>query len=224
METDALLNAVEVRVLGALLEKEITTPDYYPLTLNALTAACNQKSNRHPVVEFDEKTVARALEGLREKGLARMISGAEWRVPKYYHLMADKLGLARPAVAVLCVLMLRGPQTVGEIRGRTGRMHEFADLAEVETTLQGLMDREGGPLVAQLPRQPGRKESRCAHLLAGEPEVPEEEEDEPHLEPATLAVQAENERLARLEEEVAALRQELAALQEAFAGFKSQFE
>lgn len=224
MEMDALLNQVEVRVLGALIEKQITTPDYYPLTLNALTAACNQKSNRHPVVEFDDKSVARTLEELRDKGLARMISGAELRVPKYYHLFTEKCGLADAEVAALCVLMLRGPQTVGEIRGRSGRLHEFADLDEVESTLQALMDRETGPLVRQLPRQPGRKESRYAHLLAGEPEIPEPEEGEPHLEQATLEVRAENERIAGLEAETAALRQELEALKEAFTRFKSQFE
>jgi len=224
METDALLNGVEIRVIGALIEKQTTTPDYYPLTLNALTAACNQKSNRYPVVEFDEKTVARALEDLREKGLARMVSGAEMRVPKYYHLFTDKFGLGPAEVAALCVLMLRGPQTVGEIRGRTGRLHEFADLDEVESTLQGLMDREGGPLVGQLPRQPGRKEARYAHLLAGEPEIPEEEERERPLEQATLEVRAENERIACLEAETADLRRKLEALEEAFARFTSQFE
>ena len=221
---EALLNSVEIRVLGALIEKENTTPDYYPLTLNALTAACNQKSNRHPVVEFDEKTAARALEELRDKGLARMVSGADQRVPKYYHLFTEKFGLAAAEVAALCVLMLRGPQTVGEIRGRTGRMHAFVDLDEVESTLQALMNREAGPLARQLPRQPGRKESRYAHLLAGEPEIPEEEEGEPHLESATLEVRAENERIALLEQETAALRQELEALREMFTRFKSQFE
>jgi uncharacterized protein YceH (UPF0502 family) len=221
---DAQLNDVEVRVLGALIEKQITTPDYYPLTLNALTAACNQKSNRHPVVGFDEKTVARALEELRDKGLARMISGADLRVPKYYHLFPEQFGLAPAEVAALCVLMLRGPQTVGEIRGRAGRMHPFADLDEAEVTLQGLADREERPLVRQLPRQPGRKESRYAHLLSGEPEIREQEEGEPHLEQATLEVRAENERIARLEAETAELRQKLEALEEAFSRFKSQFE
>ncbi len=225
MEMDALLNEVEVRVIGALIEKQITTPDYYPLTLNALTAACNQKSNRHPVVEFGDKNVARALEDLRDKGLARMVSGAEQRVPKYYHLFTEKLGLAAAEVATLCVLMLRGPQTVGEIRGRTGRLHEFTGLDEVESTLQALVDRETGPLVEQLPRQPGRKESRYAHLLAGKPEIPEEEEEgERHLERATLEVRADNERIARLEAETVVLRQELEALKEAFDRFKSQFE
>lgn len=220
---EALLDGVEARVLGALIEKQITTPDYYPLTLNSLTAACNQKSNRHPVVDFDEKTVARALESLRDKQLARMVSGAEQRVPKHYHLFTEKLGFSPQEVGVLCVLMLRGPQTVGEIRGRTGRLYEFDDLAEVEATLLGLSEREDGPLVRQLPRQPGRKESRYAHLLAGEPEVPEEEE-EPRLEAATLEVRAENERLARLEEEVGALRRELDELREMFTCFKGQFE
>ena len=221
---DALLDQVEARVLGALIEKQITTPDYYPLTLNGLTAACNQKSNRHPVVDFDEKTVARALESLRDKQLARMVSGAEQRVPKYYHLFTEKFGFSPQEVGVLCVLMLRGPQTVGEIRGRTGRLYEFDDLTEVEATLRGLNEREDGPLTRQLPRQPGRKESRHAHLLAGEPELPEEEENEPHLEAATLEVRAENERLARLEEEVGFLRRELDELRETFTRFKEQFE
>ena len=143
---EPLLSEVEVRVLGALIEKQITTPEYYPLTLNALTAACNQKSNRAPVVDFDEKTVVRALESLRDKELTRMLSGAEMRVPKYYHLFTETLGFTPPEVGVLCVLMLRGPQTVGEIRGRSGRLYEFADLAEVEQALQGLIEREGGPI------------------------------------------------------------------------------
>jgi len=221
---EALLDDVEARVLGSLIEKQITTPDYYPLTLNSLTTACNQKSNRHPVVAFDEKAVARALESLRDKQLARMVSGAEMRVPKYYHLFPEKFGFTPPEVAVLCVLMLRGPQTVGEIRGRTGRLHAFADLAEVESTLQGLVDREEGPLVNQLPRQPGRKESRYAHLFAGEPEIPEAEEDEGPVEPATLEVRAENERVVRLEEEMHFLRQEFDELRAQFVRFKKQFE
>jgi len=168
--------------------------------------------------------VARALESLRDKQLARMVSGAEMRVPKYYHLFPEKFGFTPPEVAVLCVLMLRGPQTVGEIRGRTGRLHAFADLAEVESTLQGLVDREEGPLVNQLPRQPGRKESRYAHLFAGEPEIPEAEEDEGPVEPATLEVRAENERVVRLEEEMHFLRQEFDELRAQFVRFKKQFE
>lgn len=221
---EPLLSEVEVRVLGALIEKQIATPEYYPLTLNALTAACNQKSNRAPVVDFDEKTVVRALESLRDKELARMLSGAEMRVPKYYHLFTEALGFTPPEVGVLCVLMLRGPQTVGEIRGRSGRLYEFAELAEVEQALQGLTDREGGPVVMKLPRQVGRKESRYAQLLAGEPEIAIEEEGEARLEKATLEVRTENERLEQLEIQVQDLQRQVEAMQLEFATFKQQFE
>ena len=221
---EPLLSEVEVRVLGALIEKQITTPEYYPLTLNALTAACNQKSNRAPVVDFDEKTVVRALESLRDKELARMLSGAEMRVPKYYHLFTETLGFTSPEVGVLCVLMLRGPQTVGEIRGRSGRLYEFADLAEVEQALQQLMEREGGPVVMKLPRQIGRKESRYAQLLAGEPEIATEEEGEAQLEKAALEVRTENERLEQLEIQVQDLQRQIEDLRLEFATFKRQFE
>jgi len=224
METEALLDEVATRILGALIEKQITTPDYYPLTLNSLTAACNQKSNRHPVVSFDEKSVVRALDSLLDKQLARRVSGAEMRVPKYYHLFTERFAFTPQEVAVLCVLMLRGPQTVGEIRGRSGRLFEFSGLSEVEEVLRGLEEREGGALVEQLPRQPGRKESRFAHLLAGAPEPPEEEEGEVRLEPAALEVRAENERIAHLEEEVEGMRRELEDLRAQFAEFRSQFE
>ena len=221
---EPLLSEVEVRVLGALIEKQITTPEYYPLTLNALTAACNQKSNREPVVDFDERTVVRALESLRDKELARMLSGAEMRVPKYYHLFTETLGFTSPEVGVLCVLMLRGPQTVGEIRGRSGRLYEFADLAEVEQALQQLMEREGGPVVMKLPRQIGRKESRYAQLLAGEPEIATEEEGEAQLEKAALEVRTENERLEQLEIQVQDLQRQIEDLRLEFATFKRQFE
>ena len=221
MET--LLNDVEVRVLGALIEKEITTPEYYPLTLNGLTTACNQKSNRHPVVAYDEKTVVRALESLRERGLARQRTGVDMRVPKHYHLFDEKLGLGRPQIAALCVLMLRGPQTLGEIRGRSSRLHEFVDLGEVERVLEGLANRGEGALVVQLPRQTGRKESRYAHLLMGEPVLEDVEEEGP-VDAALLEVQAESQRIAALEEQVQSLTTELADLREAFARFKEQFE
>lgn len=220
---EPLLDAVEARVLGSLIEKQITTPDYYPLTLNGLTTACNQKSNRFPVVAFDEKTVVRAQESLRDKGLVRMVSGADMRVPKYYHLCVEKFDLTPAQIAALCVLMLRGPQTIGEIKGRSGRLHEFADLAEVEQTLGELSDRDGGAMVVQLERQPGRKEARYAHLLCGEPESATDEEGEGPIEPAALELRAENERIATLEEEVVALRDELAALRQAFTEFKEQF-
>lgn len=220
---EALLNSVEVRVLGALIEKEITTPEYYPLTLNSLTTACNQKSNRDPVVSLEEKAVVRALESLREQGLARQVSGVDMRVPKHYHLFDEKMGLTRPHVAALCVLMLRGPQTVGEIRGRSGRLYEFADLEEVERVLVELVERTEGALVVQLARQPGRKESRYAHVLMGEPEE-EDAQTEGPVDAAALEVRAENERIAALEEQVKALRDELADVRSAFAQFKEQFE
>ncbi len=220
---DILLNDVEVRVLGALIEKEITTPEYYPLTLNSVTTACNQKSNRHPVVAFDEKTVVRALESLREKGLARQRTGVDMRVPKHYHLLDEKLGLERPQVAALCVLMLRGPQTLGEIRGRSNRLYNFVDLGDVERVLEALSVRSDGALVAQLPRQTGRKESRYAHVLAGEPRLEDVEEEGP-VDTALLEVQAESQRIAALEEQVQLLSSELASLREAFARFKEQFE
>lgn len=170
-----LLGPVEVRVLGALAEKQLTTPEYYPLTLNALRTACNQKSNREPVVDLDDKTVVGAFELLREKGLARQVSGGYQRVPRYYHLLSERLDLEEPSLAALCVLMLRGPQTSGEIRGRSGRMHPFANPAAVEAVLSRLMER-GEPLVVRLPRQAGRKGRRYAHLLAGVPEVPAAED------------------------------------------------
>ena len=218
---DQILTPVEVRVLGSLIEKELTTPEYYPLTLNALVNACNQISNRDPVVSFDEKTVARGLEGLREKKLAWMVTGVG-RVPKYEHRFTEALQLAAQEVAVLCVLMLRGPQTVGEIRGRTARLYEFKELEEVELTLQALLAAQP-PLVMKLPRQPGTKESRYAHLLAGEVHI-EEREVETRVEPAIREVRQENERLAMLESEVAHLRSDLAELKQQFLEFKRQFE
>ena len=220
---DAILNAVEARVIGSLMEKQITTPEYYPLTLNALVNACNQISNRDPVVSYDEKTVARALDTLREKQLAWMVTGAGSRVPKYEHRLTEALSLAEQEAAALCVLILRGPQTVGEIKGRTTRMYEFKELEEVEMTLQSLASAEPRPLVVKLPRQPGTKESRYAHLLSGEDQV-EEHAAAPRLEAATLEVQAENERIARLESQVETLQQELTELKQQFLDFKRQFE
>jgi len=221
MNVDQKLTAVEVRVLGSLIEKEITTPEYYPLTLNALVNACNQISNRDPVVSFDDKIVARALEDLREKKLVWMVTGVG-RVPKYEHRFAEALKLAEQELAVLCVLMLRGSQTVGEIRGRTGRLYEFKELEEVELTLQALMTAEP-PLVVKLPRQPGTKESRYAHLLSGEVQI-EEREVAPRIEPAVLEVHRENEKFAKLEEDLAQVRIELSELKQEFVDFKKQFE
>ncbi|KAA0893449.1 YceH family protein [Oryzomonas rubra] len=218
---DNLLDGVEVRVLGCLIEKEMTTPEYYPLTLNGLTAACNQKSNRDPIMALTEDEVVRALDGLRFKQLA-VVSADGGRVPKYRHILAEKLGLVPAEQAVVCEMMVRGPQTVGELRTRGERMHPFADLAAVEEVLRALMARET-PLVARLPRQPGRKESRYAQLFGGEPELAPGE-GAPPPEAARQRVMAENERIGRLEEEVALLRAEVAALRQAVEEFKAQFE
>ena len=218
------LSAVEVRVLGSLIEKQLTTPEYYPLSLNALLNACNQVSNRDPVVSYDEKTVARALESLREKKLIWMVTGAGSRVPKYEHRVAESFGIALQESAILCVLMLRGPQTVGEIRGRTSRLYEFQDLSEVEQVLESLALTEPLRFVLKLPRQPGMKEARWAHLLAGEPQFEEPRAMPARLEPAVLEVQAENERIGRLQEQLEAVRIEVEELKQQFLEFKKQFE
>src|SRR5690348_3066535 len=165
---DLLLHPVEVRVLGSLLEKEITTPEYYPLSLNALVNACNQKSNREPVVSYDEETVLQAIDRLRDKGVALVSTGRESRVPKYLQRFSEKFNFDRREIAVLCVLLLRGPQTPGELRGRTQRMYDFDDLEGVEATLTRLMEREPEPMVKRLAKQPGTKESRYAHLFCGD--------------------------------------------------------
>jgi uncharacterized protein len=218
--TNVLLNENEVRVLGALVEKDITTPDYYPLTLNALVNACNQKSNRDPVVSLNDEAVRQALHSLNEKGLAGTASTADSRVPKYEHRMQEGFNFTRRETALMCVLMLRGPQTPGELRGRTERMHRFEDLTDVQLTLQKLMTREE-PLVKVLPRQPGTKEARYAHLLSG---------DKPEWDAPPTAVEAraetsgDGERIARLEEEVAALHKEIADLKQDIASFRKQFE
>lgn len=214
------LNDVEVRVLGCLIEKELATPEYYPLTLNALTNACNQKSNRAPVMALEETDVVRALDSLRFKRFAHQ-SAEGVRSAKYCHNLEGLLQMEPEELAVLAELLLRGPQTVGELRGRADRMCPLADLATVETILQQLTEREPS-LVAQLPRQPGRKESRFAHLLAGMPE--QDLATEVHSEPDRLQVAAENERIARLEEEVAALRTELDAMRIRLDAFTAQFE
>ncbi|HLL72734.1 MAG TPA: YceH family protein [Pyrinomonadaceae bacterium] len=226
MSEALILNPEEVRVVGALIEKQVTTPEYYPLTLNALRQACNQLSNREPVVSFDEKTVAWALESLRERKLVRVVTTADGRVPKYRHVLDETLGLKSPEMAVMCVLMLRGAQTVGEIRTRSERLYPFSALSFVETTLEDLMTRDV-PLVVKLPRQSGQKESRYAHLLGGEIDVSTMETESAsstRVEAATLEVRGERERIARLEEELRAVRAELQALREQFGEFKKQFE
>ncbi|MFA7405092.1 MAG: YceH family protein [Pelobacteraceae bacterium] len=214
------LNDIEVRVLGSLIEKELTTPEYYPLSLNALTNACNQKSNRDPVMALTEEDVVRALDSLRFKQL--VVLSADGRVPKYRHLLAEQSGLMPAEQAIICELLVRGPQTVGELRTRGERMHPFADLAAVEEVLQELMEREH-PFVTLMPRQPGRKEGRYAQLFSEMPEVTEES-SEARPEAARQRVLAENERVAKLEEEVVALREEVAALRQLMAEFKAQFE
>ncbi len=218
------LNPVEARVLGSLVEKDLTTPDYYPLSLNSLTNACNQSSNRDPVVSLSEETVVRGLDLLREKRLAFMFQGADSRVSKYGHRLVETLELGRPETSVLCVLLLRGPQTVGEVRGRTGRMHEFASLEETEACLDGLASRPAGALVVKLPRQSGMKEQRYAHLLSGEVTPAPGAAPVPAVEPAVLAVRLENERVAKLEQETASLRAEVADLRGQLAELKKLLE
>lgn len=214
------LDAVEVRVLGALIEKQITTPDYYPLSLNALVNACNQLTNREPVVSYDDQTVVRALDRLREKRLATLFSGAESRVAKYKHTLADAILLTPPEVALLCVLLLRGPQTVGELRTRAERLYAFASLPDVEESLNGLITRQP-PLATKLPRQPGTKESRYAHLLSGAAET---SPAAPAPSAETPVPANEDPRITRLEAEVAQLRRELDELREQFATFRKQFD
>src|SRR5215211_667122 len=166
-----ILSDIEARVLGSLIEKQVTTPEYYPLTLNALTLACNQKNNRYPVTSYSDNQVAEAVESLREKNLAYVFYGSTSRVPKYKHVMPEVMHLSHSEVALMCVLMLRGAQTLGELRGNASRLHDFSSLEEVEATLDGLISRDPEPLVARLPRQPGQKEGRFAHLLSGDIDV-----------------------------------------------------
>ncbi|HUN75536.1 MAG TPA: DUF480 domain-containing protein [Steroidobacteraceae bacterium] len=211
------LNPLETRVIGCLIEKQITTPDQYPLSLNALVSACNQKSNRDPVMSLDEPSVQSTIDGLSRKHLVLERSGFGSRVPKYQHLFCNtefgSLKFSPQELAIVCELLLRGPQTPGELRGRASRMAAFGDVSEVESALQALMQRDTGPLVARLAREPGRRESRYMHLFGGEPPAHALVEDaapdsttapDPH-EPLVS-------RLARLEDEVRLLRTELEAL------------
>jgi uncharacterized protein YceH (UPF0502 family) len=206
-------------VLGCLVEKEITTPEYYPLSLNALVHACNQKSNRDPLMNLGEDAVRQALRALGEETLARSASG-DSRVAKYEHRLADTFNFTRPETAVLCELLLRGPQTPGELRSRAERMHPFEDLSVVHSTLKHLMEREP-PLVKVLPRQPGNKEARYVHLLSGDVDVPE---TAPVKETTMSSGTAENARTAALESEVAGLQKEVTDLKKQFAEFRKQFE
>jgi uncharacterized protein YceH (UPF0502 family) len=213
---DFRLEPAEARVLGALLEKDITTPEYYPMTLNALVNACNQKSNRDPVVNYDEETVLRVVEALRSKALVGVISGGSNRVPKYSHRFSERLNLGRRELALICELMLRGPQTLGELRSRASRMYDFSDLDEVEAVLRHLSEREGGPFVVQLPHLPGTKEPRWAHLFCGEPAV----ESTPAAQPGT----PRGDRISALELAVVSLRGEVEELKAQFQEFRKQFE
>jgi uncharacterized protein len=219
MAINLVLTDVEARVLGSLVEKDITTPDYYPLSLNALLNACNQKNNREPVMTLNEDAVRQALRTLNEKGLAGAAGGADSRVTKYEHRLQEAFNFTRPEIAVLCVLLLRGPQTPGELRGRTERMHPFEELSDVLSALQHLMQRDPA-LAKMLPRQPGTKESRFTHLLCGDVEgytqLPQY--------PAAAASDGDPDRLTWLEAEVEALKKEQAELKEQLERFRKQFE
>jgi uncharacterized protein len=217
---DIHLTEEEARVLGSLIEKEITTPDYYPLSLNALMNACNQKSNRDPVMSLDEGEVRSALAGLENKGLVRQVNSFDSRVPKYAHQLAEVFNFDRRETALVCVLFLRGPQTPGELRARAERMYRFDDLGTVESCLQRLIEREP-PVVKQLARQPGTKESRYVHLLSGEVLPAENESTLPTI---SKNQEADAERISRLEGEVGRLEKELEELRQELRSFRRQFD
>jgi len=208
-----LLDSAEVRVLGALIEKEATTPEYYPLSLNALVNACNQKSNREPVVDYDDETVLAAIEGLREKRLAFIVTGSG-RVTKYSQRLSETLNLGRRELAVVCTLLLRGQQTLGEIKDRSERMFAFGDSAEAERLLQKLEELPEGPLVKRLSRQPGQKEARYAHLFSGEPAPQLSSEKPASMETPT--------RVSMLEQELQALRGDFEELKRRFNDLEAQ--
>ena len=216
-----LLNEIETRVLGALVEKELTTPEYYPLSLNALVNACNQKSNRDPAMNLDEELVREALRTLDKKGLAGPADSMTGRVSKYEHRLQEAYNFTRYETAILAELLLRGPQTPGELRSRADRMHKFDDLGIALTTLKKLMEREP-PLVKVLPRQPGTKEARYAHLLSGDVEVAPAEAA-PHAAAASHS-SGGGDRIARVEEQLASAQEEIAELKRQFAAFRKQFE
>ena len=212
-----ILDASEVRILASLIEKDMTTPEYYPLSLNSLTNACNQKSNRNPIVSYDEDTVVRGLGQLQEKGLVRKTLTSGSRVNKFLHAVLDQFDLSRQEMAIICELMLRGPQTVGEVRSHTERMATFESLEEVESTLQGLAQHDP-PLTLKIPRESGRKECRYMHLFSGGLETLTDFAEEP----AAIQVSSE-EKIRKFEEEIAMMRSELEELKRAFSEFKSQF-
>jgi uncharacterized protein YceH (UPF0502 family) len=218
---DILLSDVEARVLGSLVEKELTTPEYYPLSLNALVNACNQKSNRDPLMNLDEEAVREALRTLDKKGLAGPADNMVSRVSKYEHRLQEAYNFTRHEIAILSELLLRGPQTPGELRSRADRMHKFEDLGIVQSTLQRLMKREP-PLVTVQARQPGMKEARYAHLLSGEVQAPPQNSAAAGISAPGGA--SSGERIARLEDQVAALQSEVAALKQQLGEFRKQFE
>jgi uncharacterized protein YceH (UPF0502 family) len=214
------LTEVEARVLGSLVEKQLTTPEYYPLTLNALTAACNQKSNRDPVVSYDETTIMTAIDSLRDKNLVYLYYGTSSRAVKYKHMMPSVFDLDAAGVALVAVLLLRGPQTIGELRERTGRLHEFAGLGEVQEALDNLTRRDE-PLIIKLERQAGQKEARYAHLLCG----PVDQSAAMHIrESREASSSGKEDKIAKLESEIENLRGEFASLRETFEEFRKQFE
>lgn len=215
-----ILNDIETRVLGSLVEKQVTTPEYYPLTLNSLTLACNQKNNRNPVTSYNEEQVAQALETLREKNLTYVFYGSTSRVPKYKHVMPEIMHLSSPEIALMCVLMLRGPQTPGELRGNAARLFEFSTLEEIEETLGALISRDE-PLVVRLPRQPGQKEVRFAHLLSGAIDVEALLESERS---APTPRRSSSDQIERLEQKVDALTAEVDKLRLQFEEFRKQFD
>lgn len=220
-----ILTAEEARVLGCLMEKAVTTPDAYPLSFNSLLAACNQKTNRNPVVDYDEDIVAEAVEGLREKHLLFRVDGAGSRVQKYKHRIHERLGLMASSQALLTVLLLRGPQTAGELRTRSERMHSFADTAAVDAEITETSEDVDFPLWRKLAQAPGQKEARYAHLLFGEVAEPMQSSVVTATAPVAVeAVQQRNERIGQLEERVETLEAELAELQATFAEFRKQFE
>jgi uncharacterized protein YceH (UPF0502 family) len=213
-----ILTEAEARVLGSLVEKQLTTPEYYPLTLNALTAPCNQKSNRDPVVSYDETTITGAVDSLRDKNLVYLYYGSTSRAVKYKHMLPSVYDLDEAGVAIIAVLLLRGHQTLGELRERTGRLHEFSGLGEVQETLDELARRDD-PLVVKLERQPGQKEARYGHLLSGEVDQQAVIRESP-----SVVSGGRNDRIETLEAEVERLRTEFASLRETFEEFRKQFE
>ncbi len=219
-----LLTLAEARVLGCLIEKEATTPDYYPLTLNALQTACNQKSSRNPVVDYDAKEVVRAVDGLRSKKLALLIGQGGARVPKYQHIARETLALPPDQLALLACLLLRGAQTAGELKVRTERLFQFESPEQVEAALESMCAQAEAPYVVKLPRQPGQRECRYAHLLCGEPEIIEEESTTVAPEMARVQLEQKENRIAQLESQLDELRGQLEELRQEFIEFRKLLE